>query len=829
MIRSLGDANLFLINPNGIIFGENAALDVGGSFIGSTANSIQFADGSQFSAISSDTEPLLTVSIPLGLQYGNNAGDIRVEGAGNNLSIDFDTFTVDRSDRPVGLSVDSGKTLALIGGNVFLLGGNLTATEGKVVIGSVTDAGLVTLTPDELGWNFNYDGITTFGAINLSQAASVEVSGNGGGEVRFQGSTISLRDGSAILADTLGDSSGRVLEISATESIELIGSAIDNPFPTRLSTDVDLDATGNGGNLLINTDYLFIADGAQVNSGTFGLGDAGNLTITASEIEVVGESFDGEFASGLFAQADFGDTGDGGNLNIETDYLLVDAGAQISTTTFGSGDAGNLTVTASEIELIGASGEFASGLFVSTEASGNGGNLQVTTDYLLVAGGARISTNTFGSGDAGNLTVTASEIELIGGAAGVGSSGLFANVEAESSGNGGNLNIATNNLLIADGAQIVTLTRSVGDVGTINIDSQEINLMGTSPSGSPSGIFANVIESDGAGGNIAITTTNLNISEGAQISTSTSGSGDGGDLEIVAINSIRLSGTSETGSSGLFANAILGDGSGGNISVNTNLLSLVDGATISVSNFPSSNTSPFPPGEGAAGNINIIAAEILLDEGATITADTFTGNRGNINLQTDLLLLRRGSQISTNAQETATGGNITINVTDGFLVAIPQENSDITANAVFGSGGRVDISVLEIFGIQTRSRLTPFSDITASSEFGIDGSVILNTQDLNPTEDLAELPNALKPQELARGCQIAANNNSSFVNLGQGGLNPQANDALGSDELIGDVQLPRQWSDNNEIVEARSWVVNEEGKLELIADIPTQSVSLECQ
>ncbi len=632
-----GTANLFLINPNGIIFGENAALNIGGSFIASTANSIQFANEQEFSAVDTNTNPLLTVNIPIGLQYGNNPQDIVVEGSGNNLSIDFDTFTVNRGDRPLGLEVNSGKTLALVGGNVFLPGGNLTATEGKVVVGSLGANESVKFAPGELGWNFDYSQVNNFNNIELAQAASIEVSGNGSGEVFLQGKNISLLDGSAILADTLGDGTGRSLSLSATDSISLVGFAINNFFPTRLSTDVDLDGTGKGGNLALDTNYFLIENGAQVNSGTFGLGDAGNLDVTATAIEIFGESDDGEFVSGLFAQADFGETGDGGNLAIATESLLVAEGADISTTTFGTGNAGNLDIQANTVELRGYSDIFlsGSGLSVTTEGEGDGGNLNLNTDTLLIMGGADISTTTFGTGNAGNLDIQANDIKLIGEVKEVGASGLFANVEADSLGNGGNININSNRLTVTEGAQILALTNSIGDAGTLNINSQQIDLVGTSSTGNPSAISANANSNGGQGGNINLAGESLSIIDGAQIGTSTFGSGRGGNIDIVAGDSVRLQGSSGTGNSGIFATALLNDGAGGNITVDANSLSISDRATISASNFPSNENSTITPGVGAAGNINLIAEEIILRNQGNITADTFSGDRGNINFQTD--------------------------------------------------------------------------------------------------------------------------------------------------------------------------------------------------
>ena len=122
------------------------------------------------------------------------------------VAVAADNFTVDRSDRPVGLGVNSSQTIALIDGNVNFAGGNITTEGGQIAIAAVR-SGLVESTANDVGWDFNYDRLASFKDISLSQAASIEASGNGGGNVRLRGQNISITDGSAILADTLGDSS----------------------------------------------------------------------------------------------------------------------------------------------------------------------------------------------------------------------------------------------------------------------------------------------------------------------------------------------------------------------------------------------------------------------------------------------------------------------------------------------------------------------------------------------------------------------------------------------------------------------------------------------
>jgi filamentous hemagglutinin family protein len=147
-----GNANLFLINPNGIIFGQNASLDVGGSFTATTANAIKLGDTGLFSASEPATSNLLTVR-PSALFFNAVApGAIVNQSLAQSLSGQTNSL-----DGPVGLQVPIGKTLALIGGNVAIEGGNLTAAGGIIELGSVAGVGEVSLSEIGNRWLFGYD------------------------------------------------------------------------------------------------------------------------------------------------------------------------------------------------------------------------------------------------------------------------------------------------------------------------------------------------------------------------------------------------------------------------------------------------------------------------------------------------------------------------------------------------------------------------------------------------------------------------------------------------------------------------------------------------
>ena len=75
--------------------------------MGSTASAVNFADGTQFSATAPLTTPLLTISVPVGLQYGVNPGRIQVQGDGQGLRTSTDVIDTTTG----GLRVQPNQTL----------------------------------------------------------------------------------------------------------------------------------------------------------------------------------------------------------------------------------------------------------------------------------------------------------------------------------------------------------------------------------------------------------------------------------------------------------------------------------------------------------------------------------------------------------------------------------------------------------------------------------------------------------------------------------------------------------------------------------------------
>lgn len=219
LLKTQGNASLFFMNPNGIVFGPNARLELGGSFLGTTANGIKFGDGLEFDAVNA-TSALLSVNVPIGLQMGTNPGAIEVQGNGYQLS-------------PLGgllppnsyLAVKSEKTLALIGGQVQVDGGALLVAQGQIAIGSAV-GGTVGLTTLSQGWKFGYERVSTLQDIRLSRQSLLFMENDG--SIYLKGRNIRLQDGSiGIMNNAEPSVTMGQINIQASESVNLIGTNAD--------------------------------------------------------------------------------------------------------------------------------------------------------------------------------------------------------------------------------------------------------------------------------------------------------------------------------------------------------------------------------------------------------------------------------------------------------------------------------------------------------------------------------------------------------------------------------------------------------------------------
>ncbi len=849
LLQANGSANLFLINPNGINFGADARLSLGGSFFASTAQGIQFADGLQFSAVAPQN-PLLTISVPIGLQYGAAPAPITVQGNGNNVAVDFFTFEILPNTNP-GLQVANGRTLALVGGDIQLDGGNLLAPDGRIELGSVRGGGLVNLAETATGWTLDYAGISSLGDINLINQASADTSGNGG-SIQVQARSLSVLGGSTLLALTEDSTPGQGINIRATDFIAVSSAGVTaddvflgTSYLSAIATDTGSFSTARGGDLTIATNSLRVTDGGQISANATGSGRGGDFTVNAHTVEVAGIIPD-LTSSALSTVVNFG-TGPGGNLTVNATNVRILNGGQLNSGTFDAGNAGQLTINAQSVLVDGTSDLGTSDIVSITNfGPGNSGRIEINADRLQVSNGGRIATSTVTDGAGGELIINARDLQVTG----VGSTGAPSRISTDTgttaTGPGGQLSISSDRLQISEGGRISADTFGAGNGGDLSVVANILELSGTSPDGFASRLSALAFaDSTGNAGNLNITTNQLQVWGGAQIVAATSGTGNSGTLTVNA-NSIDLTGVGTLGRSGLFGNALESTGAGGDVQVTTNRLTLSDGATINVGNFPSNNSanSAVLPGQGSVGNAILNASQILLDN-ASITADSAGGTGGNLFLQSETLVLRRGSTISTNALGAATGGNITIN-TD-FLVSVQNENSDITANAVNNFGGRVIVTAQSILGLEYRLQLTPFSDITATSALGplFNGIVEIRTPDIDPTQGITQLPSGLVDPNRQVAAKCERTQGSQFVISGRGGLPADASQTLRGGSVWQDLRLSAtpqtsQTSSQTQkpispvpitspfrlpapLVEAQAWGIDAQGRIAAIATPTTRT------
>ncbi|WP_206758338.1 two-partner secretion domain-containing protein [Calothrix parietina] len=811
----LGNANLFFINPNGIVFGQNARLDVGGSFVASTADSLLFDNGFAFSANNPQSVPLLTINVPLGLQFGGNSGNIQVQRS--------------------MLRIRDGETFALVAGNVSLDGAKLQTLEGQIEIGGVK-SGTVGL--KTVGDNFSFHfADANRGDILLNNRSSIDVMAFGGGEIAIAAENIDILQGSTLLAGTRAtavtpQTTVKDVVLNATGVIRLDGQ------DSLIQNGVFRQTVGNAGNINITARSLFVSNGALIVATNSGQGSVGGINIKTTDTVAI----DGASATGIVStigvQLSIGGIGKTGDFTLATRALSVTNGAQLGTSTFGQGDAGNITITAQTVSVDGmmqtASRRFSSGITssVAPRSVGKGGTIQIDTELLSITNSGRLFSSTFGEGRAGDIVVNAIDRVVLDGTGTTNfPSAMVSQVASPGIGDGGNINITARSLALTNGAQLAASSFGRGNAGNVRVNvGDTLILDGVNRNNIPSGIFSSLEQRGvGRGGDIEIGARALSIANEAGLFASTIGRGDSGRVFVQATDTVTLT----NGGRILVTVQPNAVGNSRDIEVETRSLQVTDSAQINASS----------QGTGIGGNIRIRADSLTLDRQGEISAETASNTGGNITLDVPrLFLLRRGGNLSTTAgtaQAGGDGGNIAIAA--GLIVASPTEDSNITADAFTGKGGNIDIKAQGIFGIKFRDRQTAFSDITASSQLGINGVVEINTPDVDPSNGLVNLPTNLvdASQQITQSCRDStgaiANQKSEFIITGRGGLPANPSEILSSDAVWEDLQphaLLNEKLSNSQpqqktlaqpptaIVEAQGWEIAANGIVTLVAQAP---------
>ncbi len=727
LIRANGTANLFLINPNGIVFGNNARLDIGGSFLGTTAESVLFDSGEAFSATQPRRTPLLTVTVPVGLQLGPRSGNIQVNGAGHGFTsqdtplsdillangFPFQGQSLVRTDRHVGLEVLPGQTLALLGGSVDLPGGILTAEGGRVEVGAVEN-GIVTLSPISAGWQFNYEGVAGFRDIRFSQAATADTSGTGAGSMQIAGRDITFADGSLALIQTTGSQDGGRLSVRASGLLEALGSTPDPLSMVIGGIESQTIAEGSAASVEVSANRLVVRGGSRVGSRTYSGGNAGSVRVTVTDaIELRNVSPLNPLLTPEIFNHILG-SGDGGNIEISAHTLSFTDGASVTAGTFGSGRGGNVTVDVAEsIEIMGGSPINpidASSIESFSFAGGASGNVEVSARNLRVIDGAGINTPTLGSGRGGNVTVNVVEsIDLVGISPINASVAANINSLAVGSGDSGNVSISTQNLRVMEGAQITAGTFDKGRGGDVTIEvAESLELFGLAPfnpdltstlSVTPRTASINSISlGSGDGGNIRISARNVRFADGGQISASSTASGRGGNVTLDAAESIEAVGASPLDSfirSGITSSG-LSTGDGGTVTIHTSRLMLRDGGAVSTNTFGRGNAGTIAIDstasievQGGVPGENVFSA---VESAATPLPDSFgtttglSGDSGNVTISTPQLSIANGGRVSALNEGSGLGGTVRIN--SGEIVRLDR-NAGITASTLSGEGGNV--------------------------------------------------------------------------------------------------------------------------------------------
>lgn len=823
VIQAGGTANLFLINPNGIIFGPNAQLNLGGSFLATTASGLQFGNQGNFSTIAPNPPGLLTVN-PSALLFNQLGRSVQSQA---------------------NLAVSSGQSLILAGQPISLTGGSLRAPGGRVELAGIAGTGAVELQTNN-GLSLTVPADLALADVSLQNGTEINVRAGGGGSISVNAANFSLADGSVLRAGivaqqgSVGSQAGDVTIRAETVRLS------DTSFIAN-----SMLGTGNSGNVTVAADTVSLLNGSQINASTFGNGDGGTVTILARGAV----SFDGEDAqqnaSGTYSRVNAGAVGNSGGIVIQAKSLSVTNGALLTASTLGQGNAGSVTIATQEgvrFAGVGNHSSIASGAFSGVEAGaiGNSGGINISAASLTAEQGAQLDASTYGVGNSGKITIQtvgaanfgggvpagirdpggiysfvgetgvgnsggislrAGSLSMIEGAAAVAttfgqgnagsvqiqvtgpialdgqrgrfSTGIFSSVSPIAVGNGGEITLAADSLTVTHGAAIAASTLGQGNAANITVTVSGTALFdGVSQDSEPTGsaLFSRVGPSAlGNSGNINLTAQSLILTNGGQLQASTRGQGDGGDIQVQA-DRIRIAGIDPNTqlASGIFSTTTPNStGVGGDIQVRSRSLTLDDGGEISAQSL----------GTGQSGNISLTVSDRLQGRNGQISTASAQVSGGAIAVKAGQIRLSGSSSITTSVFSGEGGGGDISLAADAIILL---DDTDILAFSRDGRGGNITLTAPVFFGFQYKPAPPgiDLSTLRGNGKVDINASGRLQTgiialPDISKLQNtIVQLPAAPVDTDslIANSCIVPRSHQGSLMITGAGGVPTQPDD-----------------------------------------------------
>ncbi len=772
---TINGADLFLINPNGIIWGPNSQADILGSLYISTANYLSFDDNGLFDTNAQNTS-ILTSGVPSSFNF--------INGYPSTIIVQGSTFSIPKNG-----------SISLIANQIHLADGINNIIEGNLnIIGSEPTSSVTIGSSPIFNVESLLDQVQTSNieiidqSISLTNHSFFRLSGHNlsinnsrislnssfgnaellidvTGKLDLNGSiiqTISSHDsasnnliinakeivihnGSRLTAISLDGSIGGKIELNA-DAISIDGKNTD--FFTGISSENQQNASGF--DIIIQTDNIDITSEAIISTLTQGRISGGRIEVNTENLLIDGKN--GEFSTGIFTiTTSLINPGPGGDIDLTLKNMDIVNGAEINTSSFGNGQAGNIYIDASQIYLARNDSLILTGIFAQSESNTNGhsGTISINTDSLKISNGALIDNTSFSDNNGGLVQISAKELSLSNHSS-LFSSGILSttfshNLDTQ----GGRVLIETELLKISDGSLISTSTFGQAIAGPIDIKSNSLVIQDAGTSNQTTGITSLTHHETGGGnaGNISIVSQSIEVIRG-EINASSTGSGDGGHISIQS-ETLSLIGDQSKQFTGIAAEtqSQKNAGSGGGVTITTNDFLISGGAAVTVNSLGSGNAGTisiaseyiyiqendglFDTGlfaqsrddtfGGNGGNIRLNAMIILKsDHGVISSSSEGNGNAGLVEISTGSLILRNESLIDNSNFGFGTGGDIKINAAN----EIHLDNSFISADADNAAGGNITINSPH-FGLTHESAIN-----STSLGIGKSGDITLNTHEI---------------------------------------------------------------------------------------------------